>query len=529
MIARRTARGKTAWKRRGTVLVVAIVLSVALVGLTLTLGRSMRVEMIASANYAAGLQASTIERGAEQYLLAMLVDQEGDLSSVTEEEFEAISIGDGYFWVLRPDYNDSSLPAFGLLDESSKLNINVATYDQLLVLPSMTDEAAAAIVDWHDEDSDLTDGGAEEEYYLGLEDAYYCKNSSFESVEELSLVRGMTADLLYGDGSGTTVLGRKSSRTVSGKSALQDAWLQRGIHDLVTVYGTEPTTALDGTQRVSVSNREELQQLLVNQLGSSRAAEILAAAGEDTITDVFDLYVRGKMTSSELSEITDYISSASTTASSSGTGGSGSASGGTGGDASSGAGSTGASAGTGGSSGSAAGGSGGSAGTSSGSSSGTSGTSSGSGTSSSQSQASGQINVNTAPREVLLAIPELDSSDVDMLISRRSSQKLSGGNPIGWVADVLGDKAVGLAKRITGRSNEWSALILAASGNGRGFRYVRIIIDMSTPSSPQIKARYDLTDRGWPMDPRILASLRAGQAPNYTTGRSRLGSGDLSR
>jgi len=40
----------------------------------------------------------------------------------------------------------------------------------------------------------------------------------------------------------------------------------------------------------------------------------------------------------------------------------------------------------------------------------------------------------------------------------------------------------------------------------------------------QIVFRRDLTDRGWPMDSQILASIRAGQGPGNWGGSSR-GSG----
>ena len=43
----------------------------------------------------------------------------------------------------------------------------------------MTSELAASIIDWRDEDSEISTGGAEDEYYLLLSEPYNCKNSAW--------------------------------------------------------------------------------------------------------------------------------------------------------------------------------------------------------------------------------------------------------------------------------------------------------------------------------------------------------------
>lgn len=443
----RSFRATPFGRRRGSVLIVAIVLVFTLASVTLALCRSMRVEIIASANHAAILQASAIERGAEQYLLAVLAEEGADLSSLTEDYFAAIPVGDGYFWILRPDYGDSFMPVFGLIDESAKLNLNTATYDQLMMLPCMTDDVATAIIDWRDEDSDLTQGGAENEYYLSLADAYYCKNALFESVEEVLLVRGAVWELLYGEGQAPP-LGSQSLFSMSGSSMLDDVWLRRGIYDLLTVHSNEPSTSADGGQKISLTDpnqRGQLRDLLRTQLGSPRGDQAADALGSGPLRDIFDLYFQAKLTSDELALVADRVTS----------GGS----------------------------------------------------------------ARGRINVNTAPREVLLTLDGLDTGDVDKLVAQRRSLTTAQSTSIAWVADALGQKAVGLGNRITGRGYQYSAYILAVSGNGRAFKQVRIVIDASG-TTPQIVYRRDVTDRGWLMEPEILASLRAGEGLDGWSGVS---------
>jgi hypothetical protein len=200
-----------------------------------------------------------------------------------------------------------------------------------------------------------------------------------------------------------------------------------------------------------------LANLLTQKLNGGRASDILNRLGRGRIVDVFDLYFRGQMTRDELDQIADYVTSAQGT------------------------------------------------------------------------RVSGLININTAPRDVLLTIQDLAPGDVDKLISQRGSVGNSDPTSISWVADALGEAAVGLGNHITGRSTRYSADILAVSGNGKAFKRVRIVVDIGSATSsssslgsigssgststatPKIIYRRDLSDRGWPMDPQILASIRAGQ------------------
>src|SRR4051812_42750244 len=172
MQGRRTHRHRP----RGTILIVTMLVSFALAGMVVVLCQQMRVERMAAANRAAAAQASSIERGAEQYCLGILTEDKDQLDQIPETEYAAVHLGDGYFWILRPGYDDETLPVFGFTGESAKLNINPANADQLMRLPGMTDDVANAIVDWRDEDSDASANGAENEFYLSLPEPYYAKN-----------------------------------------------------------------------------------------------------------------------------------------------------------------------------------------------------------------------------------------------------------------------------------------------------------------------------------------------------------------
>ena len=97
---------------------------------------------------------------------------------------------------------------FGLIDESSKLNLNtMMSYDleddeqqeMLMALPNMTADVADAILDWLDEDEEPRQSGAENEYYGTLSPPYETRNGKLESLDELLRVRGVTHSLLFGE------------------------------------------------------------------------------------------------------------------------------------------------------------------------------------------------------------------------------------------------------------------------------------------------------------------------------------------
>ena len=446
-----------------------------LASLVVILCSSMRVESMSSANLTASVQAASIERGAEQYVLALLAEQKTSLSTLTNDYFAGVQVGDGYFWILRPNYGDKNLPPVGLSEEAAKLNINSATYDSLMRLSNMTDELALAILDWR---GGSTSNGAQDSYYAGLPDPYSSKKGPFESVEELLLVQGASRQLLYGNGNGDP-LGVNSNLGSGGAGGQAGADLANayGLYDFLTVYSSETAAT---AQQINIADRiqtPQLQILLETKLGDKgRAAAIIASMRGDTFTDVFDFYFAVKLTPDEFSKIYDSITAAPVAA----TGGGGGGGKGSGGAAPARGAAAGAAAAT---------------------------------------PVKGRINVNTAPRDVLFCIPGLESSDVDSLISARQGSA-AGDTTVAWVTGVLDQKKChGLAARITGKTNQYSADILAVSGNGRGFKRVRMVIDASS-TTPQIIYRRDLTDRGWPMDPQILASLRSGQGQVSGSGMS---------
>lgn len=118
----------------------------------------------------------------------------------------------------------------------------------------------------------------------------------------------------------------------------------------------------------------------------------------------------------------------------------------------------------------------------------------------------GRINVNTAPRETLATLPGIEQSDVDNLLSKRAGQSTD----ITWLYDAVGPVKAGLlGARVTNKSYQYAADIVAITGNGRVFKRVRIVVDgRSTPA--KIIYRKDLTSLGWPLEESIRQTVRTG-------------------
>lgn len=150
--------------------------------------------------------------GVEQAVTVVACDSNGwdtlmeDWSN-DEDSFRDVMVGDGMFTVSyeaeRP--GGKTVVRYGLSDEESRINLNSKRTDRsvlraLLQRVGRVDALKArriadAIIDWRDKDDTQLTDGAENGYYKALPTAYECGNGPLQSVEELLLVREVSADL----------------------------------------------------------------------------------------------------------------------------------------------------------------------------------------------------------------------------------------------------------------------------------------------------------------------------------------------
>jgi type II secretory pathway component PulK len=437
--------GSHSYRTDGTILIVTIWVVLVLAGLALVFARSMRVAAIVSANHVASLDAECVAAGAAQYAMAKLATGSEEESSdlMDSEPYEGKQVGKGYFWLLRPNLEDDRQLDYGLTDESGKINLNSASEEMLLKLPGMTAELAASIIDWRDEDSEITPGGAEDEYYLSLSEPYNCKNSALETVDEILLIKGASEELLYGEDTNLNSIldDNENDGDFSEPSDNRNGRLDTGFYDYVTVYSVEINKDSDGNQRININDansRQDLQSALQEVVKEDRTLEIMNNISTNpSFSNVLDFYYSTGLKSEEFSQIVDRL------------------------------------------------------------------------TTSDEESFPGLVNVNTAPKAVLLCLPELEETDVEALISRRDSGK--DLDTIAWVTEVLDqEKAVAIGSYITTRSFQYSADILAIAGNGRAYRRYMAVFNMST-QTPQTVYWKSMTHFGWPLNEEIVTALRKGE------------------
>jgi type II secretory pathway component PulK len=297
-------------------LIIVLWVTFGLVSLALYFAHSMSMELRAADNRCASIQASAAIQGAVRYVTNLLatVDEPGMMPDPMEFKCEGVPVGEAQFWVLgRSDRQIATDQAvFGLADECAKIDLNSATASMLEMLPLMTPEIAAAIVDWRDADSDVSSNGAEDEVYLRLNPAYRCKNAPFESVEELRMVRGMTLEILYGED--TNLNGVLDPNENDGDESMpadnRDGRLDSGLMECLTVHTRPGTMGADGVALIDVSraSNTNLLSLLSEKLGAQRANQIrarLTAAG--SVTNLLQFYASSGMTAEEFTQIESLI------------------------------------------------------------------------------------------------------------------------------------------------------------------------------------------------------------------------------
>ncbi len=114
-----------------------------------------------------------------------------------------------------------------ITDESGKIDLNTLNDSSGIILKNLlihsgvketeADTIVDSILDWKDPDELHRLHGAESDYYSTLQTPYKAKNSNFDTVEEVLLVKGMSPEILYGDSERKGIIGflTVSSRTAT--------------------------------------------------------------------------------------------------------------------------------------------------------------------------------------------------------------------------------------------------------------------------------------------------------------------------
>lgn len=294
-------------KEDASVLVIVLWIALGLVALTLYFSNAMNAELRAADNRVALLAAEQAVEGASRYVAQVLVEQatNGIVPYVYDYASEAVEVGDAHFWLIGRNDGQSTpnQVVFGLVDEGSKLNINNTnvTQEMLELLPGMTTELAAAIIDWRDADEEVSDGGAESETYARLQPAYYCKNAPFDSVDELRLLNGATMEILLGED-----VNRNGVLDPNEEDWNHNGLADPGILEYITVWSRESNLRADGSERININaSRDDLATLITDLLGSGVQARVAPFLNDPNrqFSSLLEFYIFCNFTAEEFAVI----------------------------------------------------------------------------------------------------------------------------------------------------------------------------------------------------------------------------------
>lgn len=249
--------------KSGLVLIVVLWIIVILMVIVASMAQTSRIETRAGLSIAEQTRCRWACSAGVQVAEALLRDDEKQ-----SDGFEDL------WYSAGEDFNETQMDRcrFNLkvTDEASKLNVNTATKKQLMALPNMTDEIADAIIDWRDKDDNPGPAGVEIQYYLKLPNGYPARNDNFRTIRELLLVRGINADIFYGED--TNLNGRldhnEKDRDESLPNDNGDNVLDLGLMAYLTCYSYDTNKDAEGTNRVNINSADEDE--LVNSLKISR-------------------------------------------------------------------------------------------------------------------------------------------------------------------------------------------------------------------------------------------------------------------
>ncbi|MCX7397814.1 MAG: type II secretion system protein GspK [Planctomycetales bacterium] len=266
--------------RRGFILlvvtVVVILLSLAAYGYM----NSMAAEHAAAAMFGRDVEARMAAESAVEFAACQIALKETDPSidvyhnpgtfhnqAMNETDNPR---GQVRFSIVVPDINGTTagMPRSGLSSENAKFNINrlmefendtddtTDPYIALSYIPNMTEDITNAILDWIDSDEEARLGGAESVTYQGLAVPYSARNAPLESIDELLQIQGVTPQLFYGEDANRNGVLDPNEDDGAEKSPSDDAdgILDAGFRDYLTVSSRERNTLPGGDKKININN-----------------------------------------------------------------------------------------------------------------------------------------------------------------------------------------------------------------------------------------------------------------------------------
>src|SRR5579863_3493752 len=181
---------------RGGALLMVLWLSAGLAAIAFSVSSSVRTETERVSTSAEGLRAAYLASGAVERGIQWII-WGGDFRNPD---------GSPRFWGRQSSLSmwfPSGAALVEVIPEASKLSLNGASPDDLYRVvfsvsgdPDRSRQIVEAILDWR---SSVPAPTVFDQYYFTLNPTFRARHTSFQEIEELLLVRGMTPELFYGN------------------------------------------------------------------------------------------------------------------------------------------------------------------------------------------------------------------------------------------------------------------------------------------------------------------------------------------
>jgi general secretion pathway protein K len=192
---------------RGIALPLVLWTITVLMAVVLSLAFSVRTEMRMTMNFRGSIEKKMLaEAGVERALMEISYRNAIGGKGSAQPDLQVWRI-DGVPYSAEMGTGGYKV---GITEESGKIAINALTdatgvllknlLEKLEVPSETADTIVDSVLDWKDGDDLHRLKGAESDYYQSLPIPYKAKNANFETPEELLLVKGMTEEILFGDG-----------------------------------------------------------------------------------------------------------------------------------------------------------------------------------------------------------------------------------------------------------------------------------------------------------------------------------------
>ncbi len=201
---------KTGKKDKGAVLLTTLLIMSLMSAVAVNISQEVRVAIIRSGNMKAHAQAEWNLKAAEDFAQSYITENFLPLSRIEKNlalrrPLQAGLEIDGGFLALTIMDGTQCLPLSNLVipggseEDSGESEDKSAAFSEALnnLLQNLgmtnyeSESLTAAIQDWQDPDTQISDNGAEDYTYLALDPAYRTPNLPVHSIEELRAVRGM--------------------------------------------------------------------------------------------------------------------------------------------------------------------------------------------------------------------------------------------------------------------------------------------------------------------------------------------------